>query len=61
MFTIQMNLGMNDWFLDLAIKDRHAGLCDVRQAIAVFYVSQTRHHVGLVQLPTRFCDLTGGL
>jgi len=53
-FTVKLNLCPGDWFLGLAVAESPTDLCDNREALAHFYLVESRMYAGLAHLDVEF-------
>lgn len=56
-FTVEFSLASGDWFVDLAVAETSADICDNREALAYVYVRDAWQYVGLVRLETQIAEV----
>ena len=56
-FTVRLNLAAGDWFVDLAIAESSADICDNREALIHLHVMDAAQYVGLAKLETQFARI----
>ncbi len=56
-FSAKLNLCAGDWFMELAVAEGKAEICDDRSALAHLYLFEQRRYVGLARLETQFSEM----
>jgi hypothetical protein len=56
-FTVRLNLAPGDWFVELAVAESTADICDCRTSLAHLYIIDTAHYAGLARLDAVFSEI----